>query len=158
MERGGLLLAALLIIPLLLIGVYLAVSSSTPTGSVNANYTSFTVNGKTFALTYLATNQSERQKGLMDTKITNTTTELFVFPSSDYYPFWMYHVNSSLDIIWLSATGGSGKVVYLAEDVPGCSFLCPNYQPTAKANMVLEAKAGFARANSVALGTVISFE
>jgi len=157
MEKRGLALAALVVIPLLLIGVYIFVSTSTPTGTVNAHYTRFTIDGRSFNLTYLATNQSERDKGLMDTKITNTTTELFVFSTSDYYPFWMYHVNSSLDIIWVSATNGSGPVVYLLQNVPGCSFLCPNYQPTAKANMVLEAKAGFAKANSVMVGTIISF-
>lgn len=110
-------------------------------------------------MTYLATNQTARQRGLMDTKITNDTTELFVFTTPDYYPFWMYDVNSSLDIIWIDATGSVGKVVYLVQDVPGCSvsLLCTNYQPTAKANLVLEAKAGFAKSNSITVGTTIEF-
>jgi uncharacterized membrane protein (UPF0127 family) len=71
----------------------------------------------------------------------------------------MHGVNSSLDIIWLSASGNSAKVVYLQTDLPGCSAPvgCPSYTPTSMANLVLEAKAGFASSNSIAVGTVITF-
>jgi len=160
MNRLRLALATALIIPLVIIAAYVVVSGPAETSSVNVHYTRFVVNGKSFALTFIATNQTEREKGLMKTRITNTTTELFVFPTADYYPFWMYTVNSSLDIIWLNTTGNVGSVVYLVKNVPGCSvaILCTNYQPTAKANMVLEAKGGFADANSVVVGTRISFE
>lgn len=159
MNRRRLFVVTVLTIPLVLVATYGILTQPATTGSANVHYSSFTLNGRSFSLTYLATNQSERQKGLMNTKITNGTTELFVFPTSDYYSFWMYDVNSSLDIIWVSATGNTGRVVYLVQDAPGCSvsFLCANYQPTAKANLVLEAKAGFVRANSVAVGTAISF-
>jgi uncharacterized membrane protein (UPF0127 family) len=152
-------MTALVIIPLVAIAAYAIVSQSLPSGSVSSTYTYFQVNGKRYALTFVATNQSERQKGLMNTRITNSTTELFVFPQSDYYPFWMYQVNSSLDIIWLNATGNVARVVYMVQDVPGCSvsILCTQYQPSAKANLVLEAKAGFAKANSINMGTAITF-
>jgi uncharacterized membrane protein (UPF0127 family) len=160
MNGRRLVFTALLIVPLVAIAAYIVVSQSTPTGSVTPpQYTHFQINGKTFALTFIATDQSERDKGLMDTRVTNATTELFVFPTFDYYPFWMYHVNSSLDMMWLNVTGSVGRVVYLVESVPGCSVqvLCVNYQPTAKANMVLEAKGGFAKLNSVMVGTEIRF-
>jgi len=119
----------------------------------------FTVNGRTFAITYVATNETEWRAGLMDKKITDTTTMLFIFPRFGVYPFWMYHVNSSLDIIWLNVTGNVGSVVYLVSDVPGCSLTigCPNYDPSSAANYVIEAKAGFARANNMSVGTKIQF-
>jgi uncharacterized membrane protein (UPF0127 family) len=152
-------MTALVIIPLIAIAAYAIMSQSFPSGSVSSTYTYFQVNGKTYSLTYVAANQSERQKGLMNTRVTNTTTELFVFPQPDNYAFWMYQVNSSLDIIWLNETGSVARVVYLVQDAPGCSvsILCTQYQPSAKANLVLEAKAGFAKANSVSVGTVITF-
>ena len=120
----------------------------------------FVANGKSFAITYVATTEAEWESGLMDKKITADTTMLFIFPSLAVYPFWMYHVNSSLDIIWLNVTGDSGRVVYIAASVPGCTgleFVCPNYTPTAAANYVIEAQGGFAAANGVAVGTTIQF-
>ena len=159
MDRRRLSIVAALTIPLVLVAAYGILTQTTTVGSANVHYSGFAVNGRTFPLTYLATNQSEREKGLMNTKITSATTELFVFPTADYYPFWMFDVNSSLDIIWINATGNTGRVVYLVQNVPGCtvSFLCANYQPTAKANFVLEAEGGFAEANSISTGTVITF-
>ena len=120
----------------------------------------FTVNGRTFGITYVATNQSEWESGLMNRKVTGSTTMLFIFPDLAIRPFWMYQVNTSLDIIWLNATGGSGSVVYIAADVPGCpgpSMLCPNYAPSSPANYLVEAKGGFAEANGVDVGTVFQF-
>jgi uncharacterized membrane protein (UPF0127 family) len=161
MNRLRLALTAILILPIVVIAAYVFVFQSTPSGSVSPpQYTRFEINGKTYSLTFIATNETERAKGLMDTRVTDTTTELFIFPSFDYYPFWMYHVNSSLDIMWLNVTGSVGRVVYMVQSVPGCSveLLCVNYQPTAKANMVLEAKGGFARLNSIVVGSEITFE
>jgi len=159
MNRRTLIVLAALIIPLVVVASYGILTQPNESGNASVGYTSFTVGGRSFHLTYLAENESARQRGLMDTKVTNSTTELFVFPTSDYYSFWMYDVNSTLDIIWISAAGGTGQVVYLVRSVPGCavSVLCPNYQPTAKANLVLEAKGGFANANSITVGTTISF-
>jgi uncharacterized membrane protein (UPF0127 family) len=59
----------------------------------------------------------------------------------------------------MNVTKGIGRVVYLVENVPGCSvsILCANYQNTNPANMVLEAKGGFAKANSIGVGTIIAF-
>lgn len=119
----------------------------------------FTVNGKTFGITYVATDQSERQAGLMNRKITDTTTMLFIFPTPGVYPFWMLDTNSSLDIIWLRTTGTSGVVVSLTADAQSCYLPvgCPNYYPTDPANYVIEAKAGFAGRYGIGLGTVVQF-
>lgn len=119
----------------------------------------FTVGGKTFSFTYVATNTSAREEGLMNRKITGTTTMLFVFPKPGIYSFWMYHTNSSLDIIWVSASGNLGTVVYLVTGAQSCFLAvgCPSYTPTAAANYVIEASAGFAASNNVNPGTTIQF-
>jgi uncharacterized protein len=119
----------------------------------------FTVDGRAFGITYTASDQNAREAGLMNRKITETTTMLFLFPSPGVYSFWMSGVNSTLDIIWLNVTGDVGTVVYVVHSAPGCSslFLCPVYQPAAAANWVIEAKGGFATANGISVGTVVRF-
>lgn len=133
--------------------------SSPGNASVSPLPSSFSANGKTFRITYVATTQSERQAGLMNRKIADTTTMLFIFPEPGEYPFWMYDTNSSLDIIWISATGTSGVVVYLVAGAQSCYLPvgCPNYYPTANANYVIEAKSGFASLNGIGVGTTIGF-
>ena len=121
----------------------------------------FTVNGKTYAFTYTATCEAQREVGLMNKKVTNTTTMLFAFPSMDTYQFWMYDTNTSLDMIWISAAGNAGTVVYVYADAQPCysliSISCPTYGPSSPANYVIEAKAGFAEANGIEVGTQIRF-
>jgi uncharacterized membrane protein (UPF0127 family) len=160
-NRVRLLITLVVLIPLLLLAGAILVYDSTPiASSPNAHYTSFSVGDKTFELTYLATNQSELAKGLMGVKVTDTTTELFVFPAAGYYSFWMFGVNSSLDIMWVDTLPGasSGSFVYLALAAPPChiSVVCTSYQPTARANFVIEAKAGFAAANGIKVGTPVT--
>ncbi len=119
----------------------------------------FTVNGRAFQITYVATNETEREAGLMNRKITDTTTMLFVFPGPGIYSFWMYGTNSSLDIMWLSVAGSAGRVVYLVNGAPSCYLTvgCPFYTPSSPANYVVEAKAGFAGDNGVGVGTAVQF-
>ncbi len=156
--RVGTMILAVAVI--LLIVVLLLPTYPTPRGSVSSDISSFAVNGKEFKLTYLATNQTEWTKGLMDVKITKTTTELFVFPSSNYWAFWMFGVNSSLDMIWVNATGSVGHVVYLVSSAPGCNnqYTCATYSPSSEANMVIEATGGFAAANGIVVGSTVTFD
>jgi len=152
------IVAIAVVIVVIIGGTYLLLGSATQVNLKSAP-SKFTVSGKTFEFTYVATNETEWQAGLMNKKVTSNTTMLFVFPNSAVYPFWMYHVNSSLDIIWLQVTGGEGDVVYLAASVPGC-FLpigCPNYTPTSAANYVIEAQGGFCELNGIGLGTQVRF-
>ena len=140
--------------------VYVVISSPKRT-DLQSVPSQFTVSGKTFEITYVATNDTEWESGLMGKNVTNSTTEVFIFPSMAVYPFWMYHVNSSLDIIWLDVTGNSGRVVYIAASVPGCTgleFVCPNYTPTSAANYVIEAKGGFSTTYGVTVGTTVLFQ
>jgi uncharacterized membrane protein (UPF0127 family) len=162
MNRVRLLILVAVLIPLLVIAGNTLLYDSAPIASPpGIHYTSFSVGSRTFKLTFLATNQSMIEKGLMGTKVTSDTTMLFVFASAGYYSFWMLGVNSSLDMIWVDAPAGSnvGKVVYLALDSPPCrvSLLCQEYQPTARADFVIEAKAGFADANGINVGTTVVF-
>jgi len=145
-----------------LLAAYTVYESSSVPGSVTSNVpTRFSVNGRTFVFTYVATTQQERQAGLMNAKVTNTTTMLFAFPYSSNWAFWMYDTNTSLDMIWVNATGDSGRVVYLMKGAPPClnsfGYGCPTYAPSAPANYVIEAKAGFATAYGIAQGSTILF-
>lgn len=160
-NRVRLLILVAVLVPLLLFtGVVLLYDSGTIASSPNAHFKSFSVGGKTFQFTYVATNSSALYKGLMGVNVTDTTTELFVFPNASYYGFWMYGMNSSLDIMWVYVPPGSstGTFVYLALGVPPCHIapVCTTYQPTAKANYVIEAKAGFAGANGINVGTQVT--
>jgi uncharacterized membrane protein (UPF0127 family) len=154
------------LLPLLAIGtvgalvVYAAFSAASLPGSVSSTVpTTFTVNGTTYTFTYVATTEAQREAGLMNREITATTTMLFAFPNSGYWQFWMYDTNTSLDMIWVNATGDSGRVVYMVQSAPPCydQFTCAKYTPVAPANYVIEAKAGFASAAGIAVGTEVAF-
>lgn len=141
--------------------VYTVYTLSSIPGTVTTPVpSSFTVNGRTYAFTYIATTQAEREAGLMNKRINNATTMLFAFPSFGQWQFWMYDTNASLDMIWVSATGESGTVVYLVTGAQPCydSSTCTVYSATTSANYVIEAKAGFAAANGIQLGTAIQFK
>jgi uncharacterized membrane protein (UPF0127 family) len=116
---------------------------------------SFTVNGKTFVFNYTATTQSEREAGLMNRRVTASTTMLFAFPSFSKWAFWMKDTNTSLDIIWVNATGSTGRVVYLVQGTQPESTI--DLIPNAPANYVIETRAGFAASNGITVGTAIQF-
>jgi uncharacterized membrane protein (UPF0127 family) len=146
-----------------LIGVYsVYVATSGPGPVTTAVPSFFTVNGRTFSFTYTATNQAQWQEGLMNKIVTNTTTMLFAFPYFSHWQFWMFDTPTSLDMIWVNVTGDSGRVVYLVPSAPPCltsdSSICARYTPTAQANYVIEAKAGFAAADNITQGSTILFE
>ncbi len=141
-----------------IIVVYTIYALSGAPGTVASAPSSFTVNGKVYDFTYIATTQQERADGLMNKKITNATTMLFAFPSSGPWQFWMKDTNTSLDMIWINATGNTGRVVYMVTDATPCfSDSCPIYTPTASADFVIEAKGGFAAANGISVGTLVQF-
>jgi uncharacterized membrane protein (UPF0127 family) len=133
--------------------------SSVPGSVTTPTPSSFTVDGRTFVFNYTATTQAEREAGLMNKRVTASTTMLFAFPSYGEWQFWMYYTNTSLDMIWLSATGNSGQVVYLVTAAQPCydAGSCTVYTPTASANYVIEAKAGFAAEYGISVGTLIRF-
>jgi uncharacterized membrane protein (UPF0127 family) len=132
-------------------------ASAGPGTVVTKTPAGFSVGGRTYLFNYTATTQSERAAGLMNTKVTNSTTMLFAFPSFGKWTFWMYDTNTSLDMIWLNATGTSATVVYVVAAAPPCydPSACQYYTPTALANYVIEAKAGFSAANGIEVGTAV---
>ncbi len=135
-------------------------SSVGPGSMTTAVPSSFTVDGRTWFFNYTATTPAERAAGLMNKKVTNTTTMLFAFPGYGVWSFWMYDTNTSLDMIWLNVTGGTGRVVYVVTGAQPCFLLgdqCPKYTPTSAANFVIEAKAGFASTSDINVGTTVRF-
>lgn len=162
MVLSGRALAIVVVLVIALFAGYAIYETSVGPGSVTtAVPSSFTVNGRTFAFTYVATTQQGRTSGLMNRKVTNTTTMLFVFPTSGKWAFWMYDTNTSLDMVWVSAAGDSGTVVYVVAGAQPCfdtlGFGCPTYAPDKPANYVIEAAAGFAAASGITDGTPILF-
>ena len=76
---------------------------------------------------------------------------LFAFPRDALYGFWMKDTLVPLDIFWLDE---EGRVVSMALEVATSSY--PDvFYPSAPARYVLETVAGFARAHSIATGTVL---
>ncbi|MDG6903280.1 MAG: DUF192 domain-containing protein [Nitrososphaerota archaeon] len=158
--KGVLLVIALLGVSGIVLLSYNFYSMLSLPGTVTTPVPStFTVNGRTFGFNFTATTQAERESGLMNTKVTRATTMLFAFPTSGKWAFWMYDTNTSLDIIWVTASGDSGQVVYLVTTAPPCysSVACAVYRPTSGANYVIEARGGFAAANGITIGTTIEF-
>lgn len=139
---------------------YDAYTGYSKSGNVTSQVpSSFMLHGKTYGFNFTATTQAERESGLMNRKVTAATTMLFAFPSFGKWAFWMYDTNTSLDIIWVNATGGLARVVYIVTSAQPCysSGTCTVYTPTSSANYVIEAKGGFAAANGVVVGTVFTF-
>lgn len=147
---------------LVVLAAYIVYASGAGPGPVTTRVpSSFSVNGRIYIFTYVATTEPERMAGLMNRTITNQTTMLFAFPSSGQWSFWMYDTNTSLDMIWVSANGSSGSVVYLVKGAQPCynsqGLGCATYTPTSSADYVIEAKSGFADANGINVGTIVSF-
>ena len=151
-------IASVVVVALLV--AYTLYESAGQSGPVtNPVPTKFTVNGKTYAFTYVATTDQERRVGLMGKAVNSTTTMLFAFPSAGEWRFWMYNTTTSLDMIWVNSQGDTGRVVYLVSSVPPCFDIskCVVYTPTASANYVIEAKSGFASSNGIDVGTTFVF-
>ncbi len=138
----------------LLVGYTVFQLASVPGCATSAPPT-FTVNGRTYTFTYVATCEPQREAGLMNKKITSNTTMLFAFPTFGRWAFWMSDTNTSLDMIWVNATGNTGRVVSMV--LGAQPYSTSDDTPTAPANYVIEAKAGFAAANGIQDGTAITF-
>jgi uncharacterized membrane protein (UPF0127 family) len=152
------LIAAVVVVAVLV--VYAIYDLTSVPGTVTTSVpTSFKVNGRTYTFTYIATTQPERESGMMNKHVTNSTTMLFAFPYSSQWQFWMYNTNTSLDMVWVNANGNAGRVVYVVTAAQPCydSGSCKIYTPPASANFVIEAKTGFASANGIMNGTTIQF-
>jgi len=99
-----------------------------------------------------ATTPEDRERGLGGrTEIPDDYGMLFVFPEDGLYGFWMKDTLVPLDIFWLDS---KGQVVSITRDVATSSY--PNvFYPATPARYVLETATGFARAHTVATGTLL---
>lgn len=145
------LFAAVCIALLLLAYSYFFNNTTATTSTVPV---SFTVNNETFNFTSYALNMTEAERGLMNATITNRTFMLFAFHNSSIYQFWMKNTYTQLDIIWINADDGTGRIVYIANATPCIEYStnqtnCEIYTPASVANYVIEAKAGFVKAYNV---------
>ncbi|HUI22828.1 MAG TPA: DUF192 domain-containing protein [Nitrososphaerales archaeon] len=156
MAPSGKIFAFAVVAVVALLVIYTIYATASEPGCVTTSTPgSFTVNGNTFTFTYVASCEPQREAGLMNKQVTNETTMLFAFPYFSAWSFWMQGTNTSLDIIWINATGSTGRVVSLALGTQPYSTAV--ITPAASANYVIEAKAGFASANGIRVGTVVLF-
>ena len=85
---------------------------------------------------------------------------LFIHPTPNRYPYWMYQVKIPIDIVWMDL---QRKVVEIVESAPPCmpesrdSRQCPNYGGTKEASYVLELPSGYARKHGIREGAVVQF-
>ena len=153
MNYSKLLIPSAAIIFVLVAGILLL--SKTP----SVQYSQFSVAGKSFPITYLALNQTQWEKGLMNATVTNTTTMLFVFTNQGIYPFWMFDTDYNLDMIWINGSATSGKIVYVVENATSCfdASSCAIYTPNKMSNYVIEVKTGFVKRNGISTGDSVNF-
>lgn len=79
------------------------------------------------------------------------TGMLFIFDEKGYYAFWMKDMNFPLDIIWLD---DQFSIIDMKEYVSPDTFPM-RFSPVSPAKYVLEANAGFAEGNNLAVGDTI---
>lgn len=84
----------------------------------------------------LAITQEQQRQGLMNVaSLPQDQWMLFVFPTSDYYSFWMKDTLIPLDMIWISE---DLTIVNFQTAQPCKQIDCPSYNPFSKAKYVLE--------------------
>ncbi len=125
---------------------------------------SFTANGRAYNFTSVASSSAQRERGLMNATVTNSTFMLFVFPSPYRWSFWMKNTHYPLDMIWIDGGASGGNVVYIKHDAIPCvsydpsQFNCTIYLPPSVADYVIEARAGFANSSGITNGSYVSFD
>ena len=105
----------------------------------------------------IADTPAERAQGLSDLPSMNANQGmLFLFPTSNIYPFWMPRMHFPLDIIWLK----NGQVVdsWINAPAPLANQAPAQYVPKAAANEVLEINAGEAKALEINIGSTLDIQ
>jgi uncharacterized protein len=102
----------------------------------------------------VADETNERTIGLSQyTGLSENEGMLFVFEESDFYSFWMRHMQFPIDIIWLDE---NKNIVFIKENALPEEYPM-SYKPTAKALYVLEVQSGFVKNNMLAIGQTLSW-
>ncbi len=105
----------------------------------------------------LALTGEEQTKGL---SIKNTMKEdegmLFIFKTSEKYPFWMKDMKFPIDIIWINS---DHKIVHIEKNLQPCILflLCPTYSPNADSLYVLEVVSNYTNKNNISVGDKVDF-
>lgn len=114
------------------------------------------VNGREMRLETVD-DEEDIQQGLSDRRsMADDEGLLFVMPNVDIHPFWMYHMNFPIDMIWLR----NGEVVEIAENMlePAKTNGIPmTHTPRALSDMVLEVTAGGVDRYGIELGDKLDF-
>lgn len=105
----------------------------------------------------LATDEPTRMQGLMyRDQMAEDRGMLFLFLTSENYPFWMKNTLIPLDMIWID---DQHRIAHVSANVPPCKAdPCPSYDPKAVAKYVLELAAGVAAKHHLANGQAVRFE
>ncbi|MEO6260107.1 MAG: DUF192 domain-containing protein [Thermoanaerobaculia bacterium] len=105
----------------------------------------------------IASDPETRTQGLMyRDHLPDRVGMIFLFPSTDEYPFWMKNTLIPLDLIWIDE---GHRIVHVAHDVPPCKAdPCPDYPPKVKSRAVLEVAAGVAAKHQLKEGDLLVFE
>ncbi|HQP91782.1 MAG TPA: DUF192 domain-containing protein [Candidatus Omnitrophota bacterium] len=100
----------------------------------------------------IAKTEEERALGLMFRKhLEKGSGMIFIFPKDDYWGFWMKNTYIPLDLLWLDKEGKVVDFVEEAQPHPGENP--PTFRPVSPARFVLEANAGFVKANGISRGS-----
>jgi uncharacterized protein len=107
----------------------------------------------------LATNEKERQYGLMErTKLPEGRGMLFVHEDTALHPYWMYHCKIGMDIVWMD---GDRHIVEMSPNTPPCTgkaSTCGNYGGKQPSKYVLELPVGDIARHKLAVGETINFQ
>jgi uncharacterized membrane protein (UPF0127 family) len=98
---------------------------------------------------------SERIQGLSGTPfLPNDVVKLFVFGVAGKHSIWMKDMQYPIDIIWITE---AGEIVAIEENVSPDSYP-GSFTPKAEAWYVIEANAGFAASNTIAVGDKVTLK
>jgi uncharacterized membrane protein (UPF0127 family) len=97
----------------------------------------------------VADSVSTRIKGLSGTPfLPDNVVKLFAFGAAGQHSIWMKDMNYALDILWVAK---DGKIVHVEENVSPDSYP-ESFSSPVPAWYVIEANAGFAASNTIAVG------
>lgn len=80
---------------------------------------------------------------------------LFVYPSPDKHPYWMYQTLIPLDIIWMDGQHHIVEIIDKAEPCKTVASKCPTYGGKEKSQYVLELAGGMAKKYGLKLGETV---
>lgn len=147
-------LSKLLIVFSLIILLFSLWSSFNPESSPKIKTTKkLILNHQTFIIE-IAQTPKDRARGLSyRPDLKSNVGMLFIFPTNDYWSFWMKEMNFPLDLIWFDE---QLKIVDLKENLAPNTFPT-SFKPNAKARYVLEINARLIKKYNFQIGQKAEF-